>query len=228
MNDLKNFSSGMPVVQQNRNRPNPLVGILFLIFIIIFALFMGISGLKTESQSLDDAFSNGLKNGTCVSGVPYMGSSNCNFEYTHKLKFIPFMHEYYFLILSEDMDTALLVRADKDFGENFDATTKRNISGTAIKGSVRTPSSKVRKYFTAMKEPMINSAYCIDLLSSEMNTRWFIIAGFNLFMMLYYIIFNKKKQNGKSLGVVGKVLGGAVIAGFCVCSYFLLCFIVQI
>lgn len=228
MNDLKNFSSGMPVVQQNRNRPNPLAGLLFLIFITVFSLFMGISGLKAEPQTLDDAFSNGLKSGTCVSGVPYMGSSNCNFEYTHKLKFIPFMHEYYFLILSEDMDTALLVRADKDFGENFDKTTKRNISSMTIKGNVRTPTAKVRRYFTAMKEPMINSAYCIDTLSSGMNARWFIIAVFNLFMMVYYIIFNKKKQNGKSLGVVGKVLGGIVLAGFCVCSYFLLCFIAQI
>ena len=57
---------------------------------------------------------------------------------------MPLLNEYYYLIMPEGMDKGFLVRADKDFGENFASGTHENISGIEIKGNVKSTSRKVQ------------------------------------------------------------------------------------
>jgi hypothetical protein len=228
MNDLKNFSSGMPVVQQNRKKPNMLVGFLFLIFMTVFSLFMGISGMKSEPLSLDAAFNNGLKSGTCVSGVPAYGSPHANFEYTRSAGFIPIIKEYYYIIISDDGKYGILVRADKDFGKNFDSSGA-NISNVEIKGNVRAASREVRKYFSGMGDYLLQNEFYMDTLTEKVNTRWLILGIFNALFTVYFTVCVIKKTHLKpKQSALNLALTAFFLVGTMICLYLLLWLILPI
>ncbi|MCR4796593.1 MAG: hypothetical protein K5898_15750 [Ruminococcus sp.] len=226
--DLRNFSDGSPSFEGSSKKPSPIIAIIFFVLLAALGLFMGISGFFKENISLDDAFNN-METGKCVSGVPDYGANHPNFEYTHKIGFIPLLNEYYYLILSDDMQKGLLVRADKDFGDNFDSSDYTNISGTEIKGNVKSTSRKVQENFSGMDYRMVNNTCYIDLLSTKMNIRWLIIGIYNVLALVCAAVNIKKNGVGGSPSTaLGKVIAAVLVIGAMYCTYLLVGMIVQI
>lgn len=222
MSDLKNFSGGMPVVQQNRKKPNLLTGFLFLVFMTVFSLFMGISGMNKEKCSLDDAFTALSPKGTCVSGVPAYGTRHAVFEYARSAGFIPIIREYYYIVISEDGKYGIIVRADKDFGKNFDSSGA-NISNIEIKGNVRAASHEVRKYFSGLGEHLIRNDFYVDTLSKKVNTRWLMIGIFNAFFTIYFSVCAIKKTHLKPRqSALNLAFTALFLVGMIVCLYLFL------
>ena len=215
MSELKNFTNGMPTVKNNKKAPNPVIGLILCVLIAAFSIFMGISGLKAEPQSLDDAFENGLKSGFCVSGKPYFGANKPNFEYKHSINFIPIVTEYYYIILSEDGDKGFLVRADKDFGKNFSSASYENISGITIKGKVKASKDKVLNS-TNLDQAFLEGDMYIDTLNRSNSLKWLFIGGFFAIAAIYaafrFIKFGVGSSPTTAAGkIIGIVLGIASI-----------------
>ncbi|MCR4793963.1 MAG: hypothetical protein K5898_02075 [Ruminococcus sp.] len=220
MSELKNFTDGMPAVKNNRKEPNPVIGLIMIVIIAAFSLFMGISGLKADSQSLDDAFSNGLNSGAYVSGEPAFGANKPNFVYKHTVNFIPIVTEYYYIILSEDEQNGVLVRADKDFGKNFDSSTFENISGIKIKGKVKASKSKILNS-TDLDQSFLTKDMYIDMLSRRNSFKWLYIgvlfavtAIYAAFRLIRYGIGNSPKT------AAAKLIGIVLCIASCVAMWF--------
>ena len=226
--DLRNFSDGTPTFEGGRKKASPVPAIIIMVLLAALGLYMGISGMTKKSMSLDDAFSNGSVYGSRVSGVPSYGASHPNFEYTHKFGFIPLIDEYYYIIMSDDMQHGVLVRADKDFGKNFDSETYKNISGIEIKGNVKSTSKKVQENFSGVDYRSIRSADYIDLLYNKMNIIWLIIGVYNALAVVLLIIHFAKNHGSAPETVVGKCIAGVMIVGALVCTYLLVYMLVQI
>ena len=226
--DLRNFSDGAPSFEGGRNKVSPVPAIIIMALLAALGLFMGISGMTKKSQSLDDAFKLGYKDGVCVSGVPSYGAHHPNFEYSHRICGLPLLKEYYYIILSDDKQSGLLVRADKDFGENFDSENYNNISGVKIKGNVKSTSRKVQENFSGIDYRTIDNVKYIDLLSNKMNIRWLIIGIYNALAVVLLIIHFIKNRGSAPETAVGKIIAGVMIVGALVCTYLLLYMIVQI
>jgi hypothetical protein len=209
-------------------KPSPVIAIIFLVLLAALGLFMGISGFFKEKISLDDAFNN-METGKSVSGVPAYGASHPNFEYKHKFSVFPLMTEYYYIILSDDMKNGLLVRADKDFGDNFDVSDHVNSGGIKIKGNVKSTSRKVEENFSGLDYRMVNNDCYIDLLSTKMNIRWLIIGIYNVIALVCVAVNLKKNGVGGSPSTaLGKVIAAVVVVGAMYCTYLLVGMIVQI
>jgi len=227
--DLSNFSGGTPSFEVNRKKTSPVPAFIVLILLAALGLFMGISGMMKSEQTLDDAFANGLDRSKCVSGVPAYGAHQPNFEYRHRIAgFVPLLNEYYYLIMPEGMDKGFLVRADKDFGENFASGTFENISGIEIKGNVKSTSRKVQENFSGMDYRIVDNAEYIDLLTTKMNIRWLIIGIYNALAVVLLIIHFAKNRGSAPATVVGKITAAVMFIGAFVCTYFLLGMIVQL
>ena len=226
--DLSNFSDGAPSFEGGRNKVSPVPAIIIMVLLAALGLFKGISGFFNESISLEEAFQNGLSSGKSVSGEPAYGANHPNFEYRHKLCGLPLLDEYYYIILSDDKQSGLLVRADKDFGENFDSENYNNISGIEIKGSVKSTSRKVQENFSGIDYRTIDNVKYIDLLSNKMNIRWLIIGIYNALAVVLLTIHFIKNRGSAPETAVGKIIAAVMIIGALVCTYLLLYMIVQI
>lgn len=208
---------------ENR-QASPVTAAVVFGIIIIIALYFGISGLIGGGKvSLDSAFESGMDKGSIVSGVPPYGAPQANLDYEHGVDSIPIGHEYYYMILSEDQQTILLVRADKHFGENFDSESYKNINGTSIKGKVRMTSKDVTAKFselTQLEEPELKY---IDTTYVSRSIKWFIIAAINLLLIIVLIVNNAVfGRNGRPRGLVGAVTGLVSIAGMLAAGYLLI------
>lgn len=224
-----NFSNGTSSFEGGRKQPSPAAAIIVLVLLAALGLFMGISGFFKSEMSLDDALKTGPKPGKYVSGVPAYGANHPNFEYSHKLSVIPLINENYYLVMSEDMDKGVLVRADEDFGKNFSSEDYSNITGIKIKGNVKSTSSKVQNNFSGIDYRSVHNSYYIDLLSTKMNIYWLIIGVYNL-IALVCVAVNLKKNGvgGSPATALGKVIAGVLVLGAFYCTYLLIVMIVQI
>lgn len=224
-----NFSDGNPSFDSGRKTMSPLAAILMLVLIAAFGLFMGISGFFKTEMSLDDALTAGPKPGKYVSGVPAYGANHPNFEYSHKISVLPLINENYYLVLSDDMQHGVLVRADEEFGKNFSSEDYSNITGIKIKGNVKSTSTKVQNNFSGMDYRSVHSSYYIDLLSTKMNIYWLIIGIYNVIALVCVIIHFKKNGVGSAPStVLGKVFAGVMLIGAFYITYLLLVMIVQL
>ena len=226
--DLRNFSDGNPTFEGGRKKASPVPAIIIMVLLAALGLFKGISGFFNESISLEEAFQNGISSGKSVSGEPAYGASHPNFEYSHKISGLPILKEYYYIIMSDDMQHGLLVRADKDFGENFDSDTYKNISGVEIKGNVKSTSRKVKENFSGSDYRILPNEYYIDLLSNKMSIRWLILGIYNALAVVLLTIHFIKNRGSAPETVVGKCIAGVMIVGALVCTYLLVYMLVQI
>lgn len=226
--DLRNFSDGNPTFEGGGKKVSPVPAIIIMALLAALGLFKGISGFFNESISLEEAFQNGISSGKSVSGEPAYGANHPNFEYSHRICGLPLLKEYYYIILSDDMQHGLLVRADKDFGENFDSESYKNISGIEIKGNVKSTSKKVQENFSGIDYRSITSADYIDLLYNKMNIIWLIIGIYNALAVVLLIIHFAKNHGSAPETAVGKSIAGVMIVGALVCTYLLVYMLVQI
>ena len=202
---------------------SPVAAIIVFGIIFAISLFFGISGLMGDSRSLDQAFEIGLDKDTVVSGVPSYGAPQPNLDYEHGINSVTIGHEYYYMILDESQDNVLLVRADKDFGKNFDSESFENVKGASVKGKVRTASNDVTAKFSDLTTILNPTLMYIDPTYKSRSIKWFIIAAINL-LLIATVAVNCviKGRNGGSAGVVGGLIGFVDLAGMLVAGYLLI------
>ena len=197
-----------------------------IVFGIIAAIsvFFGISGLMGDSRTLDSAFDTGYDLGSVVSGTPAYGAPEANLDFKHSVSSIPIGHEYYYMILSEDKDKILLVRADKDFGSNFDSESFENTTGISIKGKVRKASQKVSRNFSELATIMEPDVMYIDTTYKSRSIKWFIIAAINLLLIVTLAAnYAINGRHGRPGGAVGGLIGLVELAGLLAAGYLLIC-----
>lgn len=115
---------------------------LLIIFcgLIIYCLFSGISELCAEPHDISVSYR--LENGrTVICDVDY-GTYFPILTVTNSIDFIPMLNEYYYIVGGEDK--MVIVRAGKNFGENFDSETFECKNGLKVNGKVRKLDSDAR------------------------------------------------------------------------------------
>ncbi len=162
-------------------KANPLVLILVCLGLGIGIIISGFVKTSSDALDLNEAFNYGIgKDNSYEGDIKYC--SQCVFEYSYRLYYIiPMGTEYYYIAVSDDESSAVVLRADKDFGDSFDKDTSTAFSTVHIKGKVSSMPSEVRSRFTEIKNEMHLDQpnferYCIDLLSDR-NSRLRIISG---------------------------------------------------
>ena len=115
----------------------PLI-ILLVVFIgiTVHSLKVGISLFTAEHISLDDFLDGDYSVGDVVDGIPEYGTCN-SYDVVHRVNFIPLMKEHYYLVMNENSQKAVFVRAGKKFSENFDADDHSNIKNVSIEGALK-------------------------------------------------------------------------------------------
>ena len=204
----------------NQRKVSPVWGILIFVILTLFCIGYGISGLTGEKVTLDEAFTSGLDGGEIVSGIPPYGSNHYNLRIENRVNFIPMGSDYYFMILSEDEERALIVRAPKDFGDNFDGEYK-NFSNKSIRGKVKKSNSKVENNFR-LDNPMamnkFQTSMYIDMTSTRLSIMWLAVGIFNILMTVVLIMRMKKSQyddyvaTGKKVGLAAFLIIGVIAA----------------
>lgn len=149
-----------------------IVAILVVIFSGVF-LLKGIVtvSLKDDTVTMEQLYDDDSK-GTYVEGDAFVCLGEC-FTVTHKIKFIPFGKDYYYLVYNENMTKYIVVRADKGWDGNF-GTDGMNLSGVSIKGAIRELDYHISSYMKENEQMLSNmgngakAANCyIDLLSDR-------------------------------------------------------------
>ena len=134
----------MAIFSKKSSEKSIIWGALLFIAITIAGFIIGIKGLTGEKVSLNDAFANGLDRGEIVSGVPSYGIDHYALKVKHTVRGIPVGNDYYFYIIDENDENALVVRASKDFGVN--GTDEHHIT---VQGKVNADVDKTSEGVTA-------------------------------------------------------------------------------
>ena len=224
MSGIGNFYGESPSLGGKKASP----ALVFVVFglIALFCIGYGITGFVGEKVTLDEAFSSGLDGGEIVSGVPPTGSNQYNLKVKNRVNMIPLGDEYYFLICSENEDKAFIVRAEKEFGDNFDGEYK-NFRNKAIKGKVKRTNSRVESNFTY--DRMLDSAVFIDLTSTRLSIMWIIAGILSIVLIICFAIQTKKNKydeymsTGTKVGLGSAMLISMLVAG-CLIIYLIMRF----
>ena len=203
----------MAIFSQKSSEKSIIWGALLFIAITIAGFIIGIKGLTGEKVSLNDAFANGLDRGEIVSGVPAYGIDHYALKVKHTVRGIPVGNDYYFYIIDENDENALVVRASKDFGKNFDSEYQ-NSKNVRIKGKVKRMDYKVRSSLS--DNGGYGGDYYIDLLSNRIAIMWLVVGIVGLLTIIIFVVTNMKKKNDDFFEgtTVSKVMNGAMAGGF--------------
>lgn len=207
-----------------KSRNNTLTYV-FVIAMAVLGLLFGILGFIKAPGSLEKGFKEKFNKGDVVEGYAEYGVRDYLMDYSHSINGIRLVHEYYFVITSEDQRSAVLVRAPKKFGEKFDENMEAN-ELVRIKGKVRTLRSDVRNgigsFVTngASSGVYVESDVYVDLLSFRINFLLTVLGAGNLILLICMIMAQKKVTIGEETVKAHK--GAAVAALF----LFLLCGII--
>lgn len=190
----------------NRKSPkNPLIVFISFILIGIVCIILGFIGLSSNAESIKNAFSIGLEKDKYYKGdIKYCSSCVC--EYSHRLNFIiPLGTEYYYIAFSDDQSKAIVVRADKNFYDNFDKDTGMALSTVNSKGKVKKIPNKIKYHFSELKSKInsiethksFNILY-LDLLCNRIYTMRLISGiGFLVSGFILTLLYIKKKAKDK-------------------------------
>lgn len=186
-------------------KQNPFVASFVLLGLGLLGLISGFFGRASDPLDINEAFDYGVGKGNSYEGeIKYCSQVAC--EYSHRLYYIiPLGTEYYYVAFSEDQSEAVVVRADKKFGDNFDEDTGEAISTVHVKGRVDSMARDVENHFADIKKeinldtPNFDSYY-IDLIGDSVSI-FRIISGIGLlvsdiFLTLFFIRVKSKIKEG--------------------------------
>ncbi len=122
-----------------------LVGLIILGLFVLFYLGVAVWDLVglSKASALPGVFKGNVEEGGFYSGKLYYSTSNPLVTVKHSINFIPTGREYYYLAMDETEDTLLLIRAGKNFGENFSGLT--SAEGVKVSGRVNKCDFKVHR-----------------------------------------------------------------------------------
>lgn len=115
-------------------------GLLFLGGLIIFCLVSGIAELSASTRVISGGYR--LTKGETVELEADCGTAFPILTVTNSIDFIPTLKEYYYIVGNDE--SYVIVRAGKNFGENFDPDTYESRGALKVSGRVRSLGSKER------------------------------------------------------------------------------------
>ena len=184
------------------------IAIIAIIFAItgIWCIVSAIIGLTRESKDLNEAFGNVISERERYEGKVELASP-CILEMKHTVNLIPAGKEYFYAVFSEDESNAVIVRAGKKWGENFNSDTFQSCYDMVIDGTVKRLSYKAKAEIdtiaTEFAEYDINltRTYYIDLLAKRFYIIRIIVgAGTLLLAGLLIFALTAKYQNSIANG----------------------------
>ncbi len=142
--------------------------VLFFGAMIIVLLYMTLRPIpaKLNTEHFDDLAGAALSEGTYVEGTAHFASGEF-LEVKHTVNFIPTGYDHFFLIFSEDMNRCVVVRADKDWAEEF---SEEGFGENApVSGFVKDLDHDVQKELLSITQqadyPLTAAGYYIDTLA---------------------------------------------------------------
>ncbi|WP_455716145.1 hypothetical protein [Anaerosporobacter sp.] len=113
-----------------------ILGVVLLVIGIVFYVYNGILPLfaKSHSAPIELLFESNIDAGRYVKGEVHFAYKIL--EVKNRINFIPIGKEYYYLVFDEDITECVVVRADKDWLENFDKDGF-SIDGVEVKGVLK-------------------------------------------------------------------------------------------
>lgn len=144
----------------------------------------------------------------------------CNgtfFQMKHTVNGIPVCTEYYYLCGDSDTNTLYVVRADKNFYNNFNPSTGENESGVKLSGLIRTPSVDLRNAIARTQGEIANSEYEIKMLTKYIDLMSMRVAigtliGYILIgiAITIFAVFSKRSTDSKIVSPIAVI---SLVAG---------------
>jgi len=151
-------------------------GICVLIACIIFVLVQSQKYwfYSINAASLEKYFNSGenekfVKDTTTICNGSY-------YRIKHTVNGIPTCTEYYYLCGNDDAACIYVVRADKNFYDNFDAATGISTTGVSVSGLVREPSYELRQSINQTKADIVSAGYELSMATYYIDLMSFRVA----------------------------------------------------
>lgn len=176
-----------------------IVTSLVLITLIVWSLFRGISDLTGSRTTLDKVFDGDYTiKEYVVDEVPHASQNFLTIQ--HSLNFIPAGNEHFYLVLSENYSKAVIVRANRSWGDQFDDDGDSDKS-VIIRGKLKKISKEVREEFDT--DPDLVKLRSSTDLTMYIDTKAHSLAWLNfaeavlgiVLLTAGGVLFMRKKQN---------------------------------
>lgn|GEM_PF-2091502 len=225
--EINKRSEDADLGQVQQKGKNNLITYIVIGAIAVWGLLFGILGLVKSPSALEESFSNKFEKNTVVEGYAEYGTNDYFLDYAHSINGITVAHEYYYIIMSEDMSSAVAVRAPKKFGKKFDENLEAK-ELVKIKGKVRTMKNDVRGALgsvisdAASKGIFVEQDNYVDLLSRRLNIFQIIIGAGNILILILLALSRKRTVIDGEVMPKSKGAAFAAIMTFFVCGILLL------
>ena len=220
-------SADTETVAESQPAKNKVITYVFLGVMAVLGLLFGILGVIKAPVSFEDSLKTKIEKGTVVEGYAEYGSNDYLMDYSHAVNKITLAHEYYFLILNENQNSAVLVRAPKKFGKKFDESMEAK-ELVRVKGKVRKLDPKVRDGISSTitqfsnRGRYVESELYVDLLSFRLNVLSIILGVGNLAILIFILLSQKKMKVGDEMVKAHKGAGVTAVFLFLICGLILL------
>lgn len=215
---MNNLKTEEPKMKGWKDRFWSVLGIIFFVVIGGWCLGSGINALFIAPvHPMEDAFTN------LVEGDVYEGNITCIStevgELKHTINFIPAGTEHFYLMVSEDGNTIIPIRASKEWDDQYTGLAWQEVS-IQERGIVREMDYKVKgelmsELATVFAEEGIQfeQTYYLDLNANKLGALQ-IFAGVALILcVIYFTVVSKRlDEDGKPFKTA--VAGGLLVLGF--------------
>lgn len=149
------------------NKLKSVLGTLLLAAMVIFLVVVGVSPLFAKANPVTLAEAGGAKKGTYVDGTTYFSSDEF-YTITHLISVIPAGFDHYFLVSDEELESCIVIRADKKWAEQFDYDGI-NEDGVRVNGVLKEMDYDLKKEIPGITQEIgVGIAtYYVDTLSDR-------------------------------------------------------------
>ena len=175
-----------PAKQKKKNsKAASVLGIILLIGLAVFLIasaivdLVGVSGAKKLSSDYTEA----PQEGDYVDASFNFGGTAGTMK--HTINFIPVGTEYYYIVLNDSVDQAIFIRADKNWGDNFNAQNYAS-SPVNVKGKVRKMDYKLKKELVSDVNDLTRSG--INVATDKTGSNYLFIDNQTTKVSIYKLV----------------------------------------
>ncbi len=156
---------GQPKKEKKESKVAVFFGSVLLIGIALFLIISAVVDLVKlgSTKTLPSDYTTPPVKGEYLDATFHIGGEAGTMK--HTINFIPVGKEYYYIVFNDDMSQLTFVRADKHWGENFDANTGLASGDVKIKGRVREMDYKIKKELSGDINYLVGSG--IDMATTD-------------------------------------------------------------
>lgn len=175
-----------------------IVAILFAV-VSLWSIVTGVMGLAGRNKAdAETFFEKGYQKGDFFDGeITYC--SDCVLCMKHTINFIPAAYEYYYVIMSDDLSKAVMVRADKHYGENF--VDGEAVTPVKAKGRVKSTEYETRRELESVQNDLaaMGVYLSVDTYLDLLSTKYYalrIVSGVSFIAIMAGFALLLKSKNG--------------------------------